>query len=79
MMIKVYILPIERSNNVDAVKGIKHIHHALLQYGYGNNQAMLIQDTTQEEDIALSEFAFEVREPTAQEIKSIQRQKEEMK
>lgn len=65
-MKKVYILPVERIDNTDTVAGIEYIHNALLTYGAG--QAILIQDTTTEEDEALSILATEVREPTSEEL-----------
>lgn len=65
-MIKIYILPVERIDNTDTVKGIEYIHDSLLTYGAG--KATLIQDTTPEEDTALSALAIEVREPTIEEL-----------
>uniref|UniRef100_A0A6H1ZSM1 Uncharacterized protein n=1 Tax=viral metagenome TaxID=1070528 RepID=A0A6H1ZSM1_9ZZZZ len=69
-MIKVYILLVQRIDNTDAVVGIEHIHHAFLTYGAG--KATLVQDTTPEEDTALSALAIEVRDPTPEEIAALE-------
>ena len=65
-MITVYILPVERIDNTDQVLGIDYIHHALLTYDAG--EAVLVQDTTPEEDAALAALAVEVRDPTRAEL-----------
>lgn len=69
-MIKVYILPVQRLDNTDTAVGIEHIHHALLTCDAG--KATLVQDTTPEEDIALSALALEVRDPTPEEMASLE-------
>jgi len=67
-MIRVYYLPVERIDNTDKVKGSEYIHNALLNCTKWPDIRELIQDTTPEEDIALTALAIEVREPTPEEL-----------
>lgn len=66
-MIKVYFLPVERIEGSDVVKGIEHIHRALLECTEKPDVRKLIMDTSPNEDSALAAVALEVREPTTQE------------
>lgn len=67
-MLRVYILPVERINNTDTVRGIDYIHDAILTYD--KYMAVLIQNTNPQEDTALSILAAMTRIPTAKEIAS---------
>jgi hypothetical protein len=71
-MLKVYILPIERIENVEKVKGIEYIHDAILESTGKPNVRKLIMDTTSAEDRALSALAIEVRSPTSQEMANME-------
>jgi len=69
-MIKVYELPITRINEIDTPHGIKFIHHATVVYGYG--KAIVVQDTTPEEDSELVKVALKVRQPSKLEMTQFQ-------
>lgn len=66
-MLKVYYLPVERIKGADVVKGIEHIHRALLECAEKPDVRKLIMDTSPDEDSALAAVALEVRDPTMQE------------
>ena len=66
-MIRVYYLPVERADETDGVKGMEHIHNAILECTEKPDVRKLIMDTTTGEDITLSALALEVREPTQEE------------
>jgi len=69
-MIKIYLLPVERIDNTDKIKGEEYIHHAIVECTEDPNIRKLIMDTTPDEDTALSALAIEVRDPTPDEIAS---------
>lgn len=64
-MLKVYYLKTEVRDNIEYIKGEQHIHRAILEVE--GNLRKLIQDTTPEEDSALTALASKVREPTTEE------------
>ncbi|MBA7699634.1 hypothetical protein ES703_108333 [subsurface metagenome] len=64
-MLKVYILPVDRIENTDRPRGSEYIHDFVLIYDAG--KATLIQDTTPDENMALSALAIEVRSPRKEE------------
>jgi len=66
MAVKVYYLETEIIDDTERVKGINHIHHAILEIE--GTRRKLIMDPTADEDSALSALALEVREPTAEEL-----------
>lgn len=76
-MIKAYLLPVERVENTDRVKGSEHIHDAIVECTEDPNTRKLIMDTTPEENNTLSVLAIEVREPTTNEVDSLNRFKAE--
>jgi len=67
-MIKVYMLPVERVDNIDKIKGEEYIHNAILECTEEPMVRKLIMDTTPDEDTALSALAIEARDPTQVEI-----------
>ena len=67
-MIKTYLLPVERIDNTDTVKGAEYIHNAILEGTDKPDMRRLIMDTTPDEDSALSTLAVKVEEPTQRDI-----------
>lgn len=65
-MIRTYVLPLETTENVISVAGSEYLHGGLMIYNY--DSATVIQESTPEEDAALSALAIEVRDPTPQEL-----------
>ena len=64
-MLKVYYLKTEVTDGTEYVKGHQFVHHAIVEVE--GNLRKLIQDTTPEEDSALTALASKVREPTTEE------------
>ncbi len=64
-MLKAYILPVDRIENTDRPRGSEYFHDFVLIYDAG--KATLIQDTTPDENMALSALAIDVRNPSKKE------------
>jgi hypothetical protein len=73
MMIRVYLLPVEKDEvkKVELVKGIRHIHDAILGCTEKPNIRKLIMDTTPDEDATLSSLAIEVRDALPEEVEEL--------
>lgn len=67
-MIRIYYLPVEPTDEGEAVLGIDLIHHAILECTEEPDIRKLTMDTTDDEHAQLQDMAVEVREPTQDEL-----------
>jgi len=67
MVVRRYLLPVDRVEDTDSVRGIDLIHDAALAYGVEIDKAELIMDTDDSEHASLADYAIEWRDATAEE------------